>query len=107
MITRFNNRTVIIRRLRTSSGNKKSYIATATAEGSIQNIEDENFASKEGIGKKSYKGYFSLDENINVNDKLVDETTGDAYRVMAVEKLGDELGISIEHLEVILHKFEA
>lgn len=104
MITRFNNRTVVIRRLR-SSAKGKNYVATATADTNIQNIEDENFASKEGIAQKTYKAYFDVEQNIQVNDILTDEM-GRRFRVMGVEKLGDNLGISVDHLEVILHRYE-
>jgi hypothetical protein len=104
-IATFNNRTVIVRRLKTSVGSRKSYTATATADTNIQNIENEESFTKEGIGRKAYKAYFEVDQDIQVNDKLVDQNTGDEYRVMAVEKMGDGLGLSVGHLEVILHKF--
>lgn len=104
-IATFNNRTVIVRRLKASVGNRKSYTATATADTNIQNIETEEAFSKEGIARKAYKAYFEVDEDIKVNDKLVDQNTGDEYRVMTVEKMGDGLGLSVGHLEVILHKW--
>ncbi len=106
MIIAFNNRTVTVQRLKTLPGtSKKQYSATATADTNIQNIETEDSFTKEGVSRKAYKAWFDISQDIQVNDKLIDSETGDQYRVMGVEKIGDNLGISCEHLEVVMHKF--
>lgn len=105
MLTRFNNQEVVIRRLRASSGSKKVYIATATADGSIQNIDTTDAQSKEGIAGKTYKGFFDIDTNIAVNDVLTDDQ-GHKYRVLALEKMGGGLGLSSEHLEVVMTHYD-
>lgn len=106
MLASFKNRTVVVRRLRAVSGNKRAYYATTTAEGTYQNVDSVQSASLEGIAGKTYKAWFDLDTDIQKGDRLTDQNTGITFTVLATEKLGDDMGLSEEHLEVIMTRYE-
>lgn len=100
MLANFFNKTIYVRRLRTTSGNKKAYYATGTAEGTYQNVDDISNPQLEGIGAKNYRAWFDVDTDIKEGDQLIDSITGKKFRVIAVEKQGEGMGLSTEHLEV-------
>lgn len=103
MLTKFFDKTVVVRRLRTS-GQTKVYTATATADTHIQNVDSKYVASLEGVSGKTYVAYFDVNEDIQEGDQLTEATTGDVYRVMATEKMGADFGLATEHLEVMLER---
>jgi len=106
MLASFKNKTVIVRRLRAVSGNKRAYYATTTAEGTYQNVDPVQSASLEGIAGKTYKAWFDLGTDIKKGDRLTDANTGVSFTVLAVETLGDEMGLSEEHLEVMMTRYD-
>lgn len=104
MLASFFNKSVIVRRLKTSSGSKKSFLATATADTHYQNIQDEDSLVKEGVPSKSYKAWFDPGEDIQSGDELQDAVSGTRFRVVQVENISDGFGLEAEHLEVIMTK---
>lgn len=105
MLLKFLNKTVVVRRLRTVSGNRRAYYATATVDCEYQNIDDVQFNSLEGIAAKTYKAWFPPEENIREGDQLTDEETGKRFKVLTVERLGQGMGLQAEHIEIIMSKF--
>jgi len=106
MLAMFKNRTVVVRRLRAVTGNKRAYYATTTADGTYQNVDSVQGASLEGIAGKTYKAWFDLGTDIKKGDRLTDSNTSVSFTVLAVETLGDEMGLSEEHLEVMMTKYD-
>jgi len=105
MLSRFLNKSVVVRRLRTTTGNKRAFYATATVECEIQNIDDVQINSMQGIASKTYKAWFDPEQTIQEGDVLTDQGTGKKYRVIGVERLGQGLGLQAEHLEIIMTKY--
>lgn len=104
MLATFFNKSVIVRRLKTSSGSKKNFQATATVDTHIQNIEDKDTFVKEGVGSKAYKAWFDSAEDIQVGDELQDTSNNVRFRVIEVENISQGMGLEAEHLEVVMTK---
>lgn len=106
MLSRFFDKTIVVRRLKTVSGSKRAFQATATVVGHYQNIDIKYRNNEEGgIGAQTYKAWFDIDEDIQSGDQLTDDNTGDKFRVIEVEKMGGDFGLQTEHLEVIMEKY--
>lgn len=100
----FQNTTVTVRRLKVTSGNKRQFYATATADGNIQNMDPSEQDPLQGVAKKQYVGYFDIDTDIREGDRLTEDATGRIYIVISTEKIGEGLGLAVDHLEVIMQK---
>lgn len=108
MLKRFLTDTVIVRRLKTTSGNKKAFEATATVVCNIQSYGFQARQKMEGVNGKLYKAWFEANQDIQENDQLqkVNATNnGPKYRVLEVERLGQGLGLMSEHLEIIMMEY--
>ena len=106
MLARFKTSTVTIRRLKPTSGNKRAYFATATADGSIQ--EDDRLAqTNDGVYTDFYLGFFDIDTDIKEGDQLTEEHTGYKFKVIRARKQGYGMGLQSDHLEVKLEKTKA
>lgn len=106
MLGSFFNRSVVIRRLKTSSGSKRTFIATATADCHYQNIENEAQLLQEGVASKTYKAWFDPDIDVQVGDVLQDATSGQKWRVLAVENIAQGFGLEAEHKEVVMNHYD-
>jgi len=102
MLVDFFNKTIIIRRLKTTGTGKRNLSATATVDGTYQNIDQDESASIEGVSGKTYKGWFEINTDIQAGDVLTDQSTGKQFRVMSIEKKADNYGLETDHLEVIM-----
>lgn len=102
-ITHLLTKDIVIRRYRTVSGNKKSYQATATVDGLIQN-QVQNKATLQGIiTERKWIAYFDIDENVLVGDQVVDEY-GAKFLVKEVTR--KDYGTNT-HLEVVMEDVNA
>jgi len=97
-IRRFFDQNVVIRRLRSISGNLKSYQATATVEGHIQGLADEARQALGIVEEKAWKAWFPVDADISENDVLVDKN-GTEFKIREI--VTKDYGIN-QHREVIL-----
>jgi len=97
-IRRFFDQDVIIRRLSTISGYRKSYSSTATVEGHIQGLDDEARQALGIVEEKAWKAWFPVDANLQENDVLVDKN-GVEYNIREI--VTKDYGIN-QHREVIL-----
>lgn len=105
MLSRFFNKTVVVRRLRTTSGTKKAIQATATVDCTYQNIDPVEQNSLEGIASKTYRAYFDQASDVQEGDILTDQDSGKKFKVLGIEVLGSEYGLQSEHLEVTMQKY--
>lgn len=103
MLANFFNKTIIIKRLKKASG-KKTFSATATADGHYQNVDSREAASLEGIAGKTYVAYFDENEDVQEGDRLVDKDTSQIFKVLSTERIAAEFGLETDHLEVIMEK---
>lgn len=97
-IRRFFDQDVVVRRLSTVSGYRKSYQATATVEGHIQGLDDEARQALGILEEKAWKAWFPVDADISEQDVIVDKD-GTEYKAREIVK--KDYGIN-QHLEVIL-----
>ncbi len=93
----------MVRRLRTVSGNLKSFQATATADCAIQELGLEARKNLDMLEERGWIAWFDLDADIHEGDKLTDQD-GVQYSVREITK--KDYGIN-QHLEVIMEEFNA
>lgn len=105
MLAEFFNKTIVVRRLRTVSGQRKAIQATATVQGTYQNVDQDEASSLEGVSSKRYKAWFDINENIQSGDILTDATSGKRFRVLSLEKKAENYGLDTDHLEVIMEYY--
>lgn len=106
MLAHFKNRTVVVRRLRVVSGDRRAYYATTTAEGTYQNVDPVASSSLQGIAGKTFKAWFELDTDIRRGDRITDQSSGAVFVVLAIERLGDGMGLAEQHLEVMMTRYD-
>ena len=106
MLATFKNKTINLMRLTTTSGTKKALSTTYTAlECDIQNIDRIQDHIAEGIASKNYMAWFEPDEDIQEGDVIRDTANNRQYKVVGVERKGQGMGLTAEHLEVILTRY--
>lgn len=99
----FFNKSVVIRRLETTSGYKKNFVATGTIDAHIQRLTDEDSFHLYGALGGTHKLWCDVATNLLAGDRVIDPN-GIEYDVVAVNK--QDFGMNI-HLEVILKKYHA
>ena len=103
MISRFFDENVVIRRLRTVSGNRKSFQATATVEAHIQEATQETRAALGILEERAWVAWLSEDAEIEEGD----EVTGADGKVYHVREITlKDYGIN-RHQEVLLEEQNA
>lgn len=66
----FYDKIVKIKRLKTTSGNLRAYVATATADASIQPLGKDRTQFREGVFGDQFTAYMSADVPVQVGDRL-------------------------------------
>lgn len=79
---------VKVKRLKSSGGNKRSLVATATGEGSIQPVADESAGLRDGTFGTLYVAYVEFDLPVMSGDTITDPD-GVAYIVKEVLPRGE------------------
>lgn len=97
-IRRFFNQEIIVKRLKTSSGDKQRFSSTATVEGHIQELDERSRGKLDVVADKVFKAWFPVDTDIHEGDKIVDNF-GVTYDV--VEVILKTYGIN-DHLQAII-----
>lgn len=105
MLAVFLNKKVSVLRLAVTTGNRRAYSTVQTAMAEVQNIDTRQQHVVEGVASKTYKAFFDLEENIREGDILRRQDIDQRYKVIGVERKGENLGLAVEHLEVILVKY--
>lgn len=98
----FFDRVVKVYRSKVTSGNKRSYQATATGEAAIQRLQDEREQLTPGVFGKSFKIWIPIDVSCQQGDHVKDEN-GVWYIVRAVN---DNSFGATDFREVIVEKTE-
>ena len=99
-IQRFFTKDVVIKRLSTVSGYKKSFQTTATVAGHIQELDKEASQRLGIIEERAWILWCDLDENIHEGDTIIDEYNTE-YKVKEVTK--KDYGVN-QHLQVIMEE---
>lgn len=98
-IARFFDQNIIVRRLSTVSGNKKTYATTATVSGHLQKLGREARVKQDIIDENAYIAWFQVDTDIQEGDRLTEQATGKEF--IAQEINNRTYGVN-QHLEVLL-----
>lgn len=99
-IHRFFTKDIVIRRLSTVSGYKKSFQSTATVEGHIQEMSRQTRERLGIVEERAWYAWFDINEDVREGDILMDEY-GTEYRVTEVTK--KDYGTN-EHRQVIMQE---
>lgn len=102
-IARFFDKTFIVHRLKTISGNKKAFQSTATVDGHFQEWDNEKRQTLGAIAERGWVFFCELEEPVYEGDKLIDALTNTPYLVKEITK--KDYGIN-QHLEVMLLEFK-
>ena len=98
IITHLFTHQLVIRRLRTVSGYKRSFQSTATVDGLVQNMSKEK-AQVLGITEsRPFIGYIDIGSNVRIGDVVINYD-GKRYEVKDITK--KDYGINT-HLECVL-----
>lgn len=100
-IGRFFDKTVVIRRLR-ANGAKRTFQATATADGAIQSLDAQERNAQGFATQRAWRGWFDEETDINEGDQITRQDTGQVFKV--VEVTLKDYGIN-QHLVVIFVEY--
>lgn len=97
MITHLFDKSLVIYRLRSSGGNKRSFQSTATVEGALQNKTIQEMTTQGIITSRVWMAYCDISEDIKKGDQI--NYLGKLYAVTDVTPR--DYGIN-QHLEIQL-----
>ena len=102
-VRRFFNKQLVVRKLKTTTGYKKTFKATATTEGGIQRTTGLQTDQGAGIWGESYIGFLPIDLGFTpAPEDMVSDGDGREFRVKTVEKI--DFGIN-QHWELELEEY--
>lgn len=98
-IQRFFDNTVVVRRLKVTSGKKRGFSSTATVDGAIQELDSRARAEIGIVESKAWIAWFAEDDDIEEGDELI----GPNGTYTAVEVVTKDYGYGINrHKQVIM-----
>ena len=105
MIARFFDKTVVVRRLRsTGVNNRTGFQATATVDGAIQELDRQKRTAMGIDQERAWIGYFDIETDINAGDHITRQDDGRTFKVIEATK--KDYGIN-QHLEVMFTEYNA
>lgn len=93
--------TMIVSRMTTVSGSKKTYATVTSARVTLQPLSAEKTELVGGIFGKTWKVFADVDIDIQAGDLLRDDTSGDLYKVKSGGVSKHMMGCT-QYLEVII-----
>lgn len=103
-IKRFFNKSVIVKRYKTTSGNKKSLTTTATVDTSIQPELGNIQGQVEGVQSVRWLAFFDIDDPIREGYIITETVDNTDYQVKEIRKV--DFG-SQTHIEAVLEEYNA
>lgn len=101
-ISHFFNKSIIIKRLKQSTGYKRHFISTGTIDAQIQRIDDIDSLKIYGVAAATHKAWIDISVDIREGDNIID-SDGNKYDVVGVSNRGEDIAMN-EHKEIILNK---
>jgi hypothetical protein len=102
-IKNFFDKTVVVRRLKVISGNRKALRATATADCALQELDAQEKMERGIVASRSWIAYFDIEQDLKEGDSITDGS-GVMYKVKEITK--KDYGIN-QHLEVMIEEYNA
>jgi len=99
-IHKFFTEDIVIQRLKTTSGNKKTFQSTATVDGHIQELDRQARQKLGIIEEKVWEAWVDIDEDIQEGDRMINEDNV-IFFVKEVAKK-DYGSNTVNHLQLIL-----
>lgn len=103
MIKDFFGKTIVVRRLKTVSGYKKAFRATATVDCAIQELDARARMERGILEGRAWVAYFDIDESIEEGDSITDSNSV-VYKVREVTQ--KDYGMN-QHLEIVMEEYNA
>lgn len=97
------NESVVILRIQTSSGYKKTFVSTGTIDAHIQRLDEKSGSELIGVYGATHRAWVGIDNDIQENDQVRDPE-GNIFTVLSVIDDGRDFAIN-EHKELILKIF--
>lgn len=102
-IRRFFTKQLIVRKLKDVTGYKRNYQATATVEGHLQKLDDEQVALIGGVYGQTYIGWLPIDISFTPEpDDHITDPQDRIFMVKTVEKW--DFGIN-QHYELMMERY--
>lgn len=102
-IQHFLNKSIVIRRLKTVSGNRKQFVSTGTFDVHIQRFTREADFTLYGQLGATHKAWTDISNPIKEGDKAID-SEGNQYEIVAVNR--QDFGMN-QHLEVLMKHYSS
>lgn len=105
-ISFFYDKQLVVARMRTTSGYKKSYQTTATVQGAIQHDDKQANTETGLVSDKRWEGYAPLESGIQEGDRIT-VSVGPytkVFKVMAVQPIDYGSAVN-QHLELVLVEY--
>ena len=102
------NRSIIIKRLKATSGNKRHEVSTGTFDAHVRRVDQHTDQPTIDIYGATHKAYVDISADIQDGDKVIVTSGPDAadYSVVAVISKEPDIAIN-EHKEIILRKYSS
>lgn len=102
------NRSIIIKRLKATSGLKRHMVSTGTIDAHVRRTDLHTDQTVESVYGASFKAYVDISADIRDGDDVL-VTSGPfagSYSVVAVIQKEPDIAIN-EHLEIIMRKYSS
>lgn len=91
---------MVVARLKAVSGNKKSFVTTATVDCAIQELDREARTQLDMVQDRGWQSYFDIEDEAKIKEgDMITDDDGKRYKVLEVTI--KDYGIN-QHLDVIL-----
>ena len=97
-IARFFDKSIIVRRLKVTSGKKRGFSSTATVDGHLQEMDSRSRQEIGIVESKALEAWFPEDVDIKEGDELIDPNN---VRYTVIEKVVKDYGIN-RHSQIIM-----
>lgn len=98
------NKSIIVKRLRPESGNKRQMHSTGTIDGHVQRLDEHTDTAAQNVYGATHKAWVDISEDVQDGDDAV--IGSERFSVIAV--IEKEPGIAInEHKELIMRRYSS
>lgn len=105
MIEHLFNKSIIIQRLKTTTGNKRGMVSTGTIDAHVKRVDQRDDQVIVNVYGATHKAWVDISADVQDGDRVVDPD-GTKYSVIAVIEKEPDIAIN-EHKEVILRKYSS
>lgn len=98
------NSSIVIRRLKATTGSKRSFVSTGTIDAHVRRVDTHTDQAAIDVYGATHKAYVDISSDIDEGDEIL--VSGVRYAVVTV--IQKEPGLAInEHQEIMLRKFSS